>query len=139
MMAIISVSKPKLIQPVNTVISHTLDGGVLAKVLGLVPAERAAGLDLRSGSTGKLLVEADNTLHAQSVGGRANCLFRELVSPWFSSFHCILEIIGGRSCLDMPHRASGAREKIKTRFTQSHYSVGYRTLGEATCSAIDQL
>lgn len=120
-------------------LSHTLDGGVLAKVLGLVPAERAASLNLRSGSTRELLVEADDTLHAQSVGGRANRLFQELVSPWFPSFHCVPEIIVGRSCSDMPHRASSTREKIKPRFTQSHYSMGYRTLGEATWNAIDQL
>jgi hypothetical protein len=39
----------------------------------------------------------------------------------------------------MLHRASSAWEKTKPRFTQSHYSMGYRTLGEATWNAIDQL
>jgi hypothetical protein len=54
--------------------SLTLDGGLLAKVLGLVPAEETLGLDLRGGATRKLLVERNNTLHAHSVLSGADSL-----------------------------------------------------------------
>lgn len=48
---------------------RTLAGGVLAvEVLLAVPAEGAVGLDLRSGTTGELLVELANVGHADSVG-----------------------------------------------------------------------
>ena len=53
---------------------HTGGRGVLAKVTGLVAAEETLGLDLRGGATRKLLVEADDTLHAQSVGSTTNSL-----------------------------------------------------------------
>ena len=53
---------------------HTLSSRVLAEVLGLVSAEKTGGLDLRGGATGELLVEVDDTLHADSIGGGANRL-----------------------------------------------------------------
>ena len=53
---------------------RTLSGRVLAEVLGLVSAEKTGGLDLGGRSTGQLLVEVDDTLHAQSIRVGANCL-----------------------------------------------------------------
>lgn len=53
---------------------RTRNGSVLAEVLGLVTAEETLSLDLGGGTTGKLLVEADDTLHAQSVGSSTNSL-----------------------------------------------------------------
>ena len=53
---------------------HTLRRRVLAKVLGLVFAEKAGGLDLGSRATGELFVEVDDTLHAHSVRGSTNGL-----------------------------------------------------------------
>lgn len=52
----------------------TLRRGVLAKVLLLVLAEDALGLDLGGGTSGEFLVEADDTLHADSIRGGANGL-----------------------------------------------------------------
>lgn len=43
-------------------------------MLGLVLGEEALGLDLRGRSTGKLLVEVDDTLHADSIGSRTDGL-----------------------------------------------------------------
>lgn len=43
-------------------------------MLCLVSAEEAGGLDLRSRSPGELLVEVDNTLHLDGIGGSANGL-----------------------------------------------------------------
>ena len=54
---------------------RTLDRGVLAKVLLLVLAEDAGGLDLGGGTSGELLVEADDTLHADSIRSSANGLW----------------------------------------------------------------
>ena len=54
--------------------SHTLGRRVLAKVLGLVSAEDAGGLDRGSGTTGELLVEVDDALHAKGVRGSTNGL-----------------------------------------------------------------
>jgi hypothetical protein len=56
---------------------HTLRRRVLAKVLGLVSAEKAGGLDLGGRAAGKLLVEVDDALHAKSVRGSTNGLH-----PW---------------------------------------------------------
>lgn len=54
---------------------HTLRRGVLAaEVLGGVAAEDASGLSLGGGTTGELLVEVDNALHANGVGVRAKGL-----------------------------------------------------------------
>jgi len=47
-----------------------------AKVLRLVSTQDALRLHFRSRTTGELLVEADDTLHADSVGRGANCLRR---------------------------------------------------------------
>lgn len=55
-------------------VQRTLSGRVLAEVLGLVAASNAGGLDLRGGATGKLLVEVDDALHAESIRGSANGL-----------------------------------------------------------------
>lgn len=66
---------------------RTLATGVLAKVLGLVSAEETLGLDLGSGTSGKLLVEADDTLHADSIRSGANGL-------------CLIEILSARR---IPH------------------------------------
>lgn len=68
---------------------HTLRRRVLAKVLGLVFAENAGGLDLGSSATGKLLVEVDDTLHADSVRGSTNGLrppVSQLLFPWLYFF-----------------------------------------------------
>lgn len=54
--------------------SHTLPRRVFAKVLGLVSTEKAGGLDCGSGTTGELLVEVDDALHAECVGGSTNGL-----------------------------------------------------------------
>ena len=53
---------------------RTLAGRVLAEVLSLVATEEAAGLDLGGGASGELLVEADDALHAEGVGGGADGL-----------------------------------------------------------------
>lgn len=50
-------------------------GWVLAEVLGLVFAEEALCLHLWSGSTWELLVEAHNTLHADSILSSTEALF----------------------------------------------------------------
>jgi hypothetical protein len=53
---------------------RTPRGRVLAHVSLLVAGEQSLGLDLGSGATGKLLVEAHDLLHADGVGGRADGL-----------------------------------------------------------------
>lgn len=53
---------------------HTGSRSLLSKVASLVTAEETLALNLRGGTTGKLLVEADDTLHAQCVGSAANSL-----------------------------------------------------------------
>jgi hypothetical protein len=53
---------------------RTLASGVLAEVLGLVSTEKALSLDLGGGTSGELLVEADNALHADSIRSGANGL-----------------------------------------------------------------
>lgn len=53
---------------------RTLPCRVLAKVLGLVSTEEAGGLDRGSGTTGELLVEVDDALHAEGVRGSTNGL-----------------------------------------------------------------
>lgn len=53
---------------------RTRDGGILAEVTGLVATEETLGLDFGGGTTGELLVEADDSLHAQSVRSSANGL-----------------------------------------------------------------
>ena len=55
-------------------LSHTLRGRVLAEVLLLVAAEEALRLDGGSRTTRELLVEVDNTLHAEGIRSGANCL-----------------------------------------------------------------
>lgn len=89
---------------------RTLDGRVLAEVLGLVSAEEALGLDLGGRTTGKFLVEADDTLHAQGIGSSANCLSRELsaFSPMIRS--CFLQAV--------PHPSSTARPQDVVRRVQ---------------------
>lgn len=44
-------------------------------MLGLVAAEKTGGLNLGGGASGKLFVEADNTLHTEGIGGSAKCLY----------------------------------------------------------------
>lgn len=53
---------------------RTLSGRVLAEVLGLVATEKTGGLDLGSGTPRKLLVEADDTLHADGIRSSADGL-----------------------------------------------------------------
>lgn len=65
---------------------HTRDRGVLAEVTGLVAAEKTLGLDLGSGTTGELLVEADDTLHTQGVGSSANGLLFTQICQLSRSF-----------------------------------------------------
>jgi hypothetical protein len=55
-------------------LKRTLDGRVFSEVLCLVTAEETLGLDLGGSATGKFLVEADNSLHAKSIGSTANRL-----------------------------------------------------------------
>lgn len=55
--------------------SHTLGGRVLAKVLGLVSAKETSGLNLGSRASGELLVEVDDTLHADSIRGGTESLY----------------------------------------------------------------
>lgn len=63
--------------------SRTLGGWVLAKVLGLVSAQNAGGLDVGGGATGKLLVEVDDALHGDAIGVGANrLLLVKLVAPF---------------------------------------------------------
>ena len=65
---------------------HTLRRRVLAKVLSLVFAENAGGLDLGSRATGELLVEVDDTLHADSVRGSTNGLHHTVSQLLFPPF-----------------------------------------------------
>lgn len=57
-------------------VNDGLGSRVLAEVLGLVSAEETLSLDLGGGTSGKLLVEADDTLHADSIRSGANGLGR---------------------------------------------------------------
>jgi len=57
-------------------VNDRLASGVLAEVLGLVSAEETLSLDLGGGTSGELLVEADDTLHADSIRSSANGLRR---------------------------------------------------------------
>jgi len=61
-------------QETDNGVNDGLSGRVLAKVLGLVLAPEALGLVLGSGTTGELLVEGDDALHGDSIGGTANGL-----------------------------------------------------------------
>lgn len=97
----------KSIVSINSVLAElsrgnvrTLATGVLAKVLGLVSAEETLGLDLGSGTSGKLLVEADDTLHADSIRSGANglCLI-EFCQP--VEFPIIID---SRVSIAAPHR-----------------------------------
>ena len=53
---------------------RTPAGSVLAHVLLLVATEKTLGLNLRSSTTGELLVEAHDLLHADGIGGGADSL-----------------------------------------------------------------
>lgn len=53
---------------------RTLCARVLAEVLRLVLAPETLGLHVGGGTTGELLVEADDTLHADSIGSSADGL-----------------------------------------------------------------
>jgi hypothetical protein len=55
-------------------VNDGLASRVLAEVLGLVSAEETLSLDLGGGTSGELLVEADDTLHADSIRSGANGL-----------------------------------------------------------------
>ena len=52
----------------------TPSGWVLAHVLLCVASEKTLGLRLGSWATGQLLVEVDDLLHADGIGGRADGL-----------------------------------------------------------------
>ena len=54
---------------------HTHGGWLLAKVLGLVTAQKTLCLDLWSSSTWELLVEAHNSLHADSILSSTEALY----------------------------------------------------------------
>ena len=56
-------------------------------MLGLVAAEEAAGLDLGGGAAGELLVEADDALHADGIGGGADGLSVALSAYPFLVIH----------------------------------------------------
>jgi hypothetical protein len=64
---------------------HTGSRRILSKVLRHVPAEEAGGLHLRGRTPGKFLVEADHTLHANSIRSCADGLKRQYVSFMLSS------------------------------------------------------
>lgn len=49
-------------------------------MLGLVATEKTLGLNLGGGATGELLVETDDALHAQSIGGGTDGLKETKVS-----------------------------------------------------------
>lgn len=51
------------------------------KVLGLVPSQKTLSLDGGSRASGQFLVEAHNTLHADGIGGGANCLEESISIP----------------------------------------------------------
>lgn len=55
--------------------AHTCGRSVLSEVLCLVSAHESLWLDLGSRTTGKLLIEVDYTLHANSIFGGAESLF----------------------------------------------------------------
>lgn len=55
--------------------AHTCGRSVLSEVLCLVSAHKSLWLDLGSRTTGKLLIEANYTLHADSIFGGAESLF----------------------------------------------------------------
>ena len=108
--------------------SRTGGGSVLAEVLGLVAAEEALGLDLGGGTSGELLVKADDTLHAQGIRSGANRLCVAIfVSLKFSTRRSAISV-------------SIIRQSVPTKTPRSckfavhnQISVVIRTLGEATC------
>lgn len=51
----------------NRMERHTHGRSVLAEVPGLVTSHKTLGLDLGSGTAGKLLVEVHHLLHAESI------------------------------------------------------------------------
>jgi hypothetical protein len=59
---------------------RTPRSGVLAKVLCLVTAQQAGWLDLGGWASGKLLVEVDDALHADSIRRSTNGLSIKFVS-----------------------------------------------------------
>ena len=61
-------------------------------MLGLVSAENAGGLDRGSGTTGELLVEVDDALHAKGVRGSTNGL-RPVSQQFFLSSVVLLVAI----------------------------------------------
>lgn len=64
-------------------------------MLGLVAAEKALGLDLGGGTTGKLLVETDDALHAQSVGSGSDRLSEKKSVCYVETFrvHVCVEVM----------------------------------------------
>jgi hypothetical protein len=56
-------------------VNDGLGSRVLAEVLGLVSAEETLSLDLGGGTSRKLLVETDDTLHADGIRSGANGLW----------------------------------------------------------------
>jgi hypothetical protein len=63
---------------------RTHSRGLVAKVLRAVATPETLGLALGSSSTGELLVEAHNLLHANSILGGADALY--VVSMFSSEF-----------------------------------------------------
>lgn len=67
---------------------------VLAEVLGLVLSEKALCLDLWSGSTWELLVEAHNTLHADSILSSTEALFSVSVAGSWLDLRIFVFVLG---------------------------------------------
>ena len=111
---------------------RTLHRRVLAKVLGLVSAEETLGLDLGGSTSGELLVEGNDALHANSIRSGANRLYHHssaansiiiTIHPIPSSDRRIPKTIPKNNSQHSEHRQSDNGRGV--------YRV--RTLGEATC------
>lgn len=117
---------------------RTPSGRVLAKVLGLVPAEDALGLHLGSRSSGEFFVEVDDALHARGTGSATDGLERiRQQLPLMLRFPCL------SSSVD---RSSDRSPRLEHSPFPSHLPAGIRvlvirilvismvcTLGDATC------
>lgn len=102
-------------------------------MLGLISAEEAGGLDIGSRSPGEFLVEVDNSLHLDRVGGSTNGLRLVSVIPhdWASTVHLF------PACAADPRTIQPAQPyPIVLRAAVSQFVVARavmpRTLGEAT-------
>ena len=105
-------------------------------MLSLVAAEDALGLNLGGSTSGELLVEADNALHAQGVGSSSDCLIKHIPSansvPYASQSSFVID---SRPFVRRSSRQScGYVSDFKFRLYPKEKEKINRTLGEATCS-----